>query len=70
MALTVTKKEIKEVMENLQNGVSYQNEIADYQFFIAKGSNEMYKFSNGEYKRFFDLEKFARAIVRATKRGY
>ena len=69
MIVTVSKKEIREVIEKLKNGFSFKNEVANYQF-VLKQDGTMLKYQNEKYTFYYNLEKFARAIVRTTKRGY
>jgi len=69
MTCTVTKKEISEVKAALASGCSYSNEKAGYQF-VKRTDGLMLKFSNDKYTFFTNEDAFARAIVRAIKRGY
>jgi hypothetical protein len=69
MKATTNKQEINEVIKNLNNGVQYLNEVADYQF-VKRADGLMLKFSKGKYTFFTDEIKFAKAIIRTVKRGY
>jgi hypothetical protein len=65
----ISKKEIAEVKEHLNSGGSYLNESANYQFVLRK-DGIMLRFDNDGYTFYTNIDKFCRAIIRTTRRGY
>lgn len=65
---TASKKEVRDVIANLQGGAKYKNEQADY-FFCLRKDGERVAYIRGEYKFFKSLERFAVRIIKAVKTG-
>lgn len=64
-----TKKEISEINEKLDKGISFSN---NYFQFVKRKDGVMlrYDLKKGTYKFFDTLDSFSKAIVRFTKRGW
>jgi hypothetical protein len=58
------EKQIQDIIDKLNSGVVFQNDVADYQF-IQKKDGLMLLFSNGHYTFFTDQIKFAKKILKA-----
>jgi hypothetical protein len=68
MKITVTKSEVKEVIDNLKKGVQYRNDNSGISFSYGQAMLRMD--ANGNMKFYNTIEQMARAIVRFQKRGY
>ena len=58
----------KEIINHLNNGGYFENEKADYQF-VKRQDGIMLELSNGQYKFYSDINKFASRILNRIKRG-
>ena len=69
MTTTATQTEINEVREHFARGGNYAN--MNFQF-VKKADGVMFSYdlNKGTYKFYNNEDKFYRAIVRFTKRGW
>ena len=66
---STNNQELNEIIDFLNKGGSYLNEVADYQF-VLKADGTMIRYQNFKYTFYTDIVKFARVILRTIKRGY
>ena len=69
---TVTKSEVLEVLESMNENAIYTKSNSVYQFISKENNTLMFRYdlNTNKYKFYYNAEKFARAIVRFIKRGY
>jgi hypothetical protein len=67
MKCSISQAEIKEVIESLNNGAKYSNEVAGWSY--SKGQVMMKLTASGKMIIYPTIEKMARAIVKSIKTG-
>jgi hypothetical protein len=59
---------LREIKENLENGVVYQNDRAGYQY-VNRADGTMLKYANGKYTFYTDINKMAKAVLKSLNTG-